>query len=132
MIKTKKETLGRHIILEISECNNEKLDDLRFVEKVMVEAALTAGVEIKEVVFNQFNTQGVNGVVMIAESHLTIHTWPELGYAAVDLFTCAKSFKTFAAVDLITEKFEAKRTEINEIKRGNLKENKLGSLIHFC
>jgi len=132
MLKIRNEILGKHIILEINECNNEKLNDLRFVEKIMVEAALTAGLEIKEVIFNQFNPQGVTGVVMIKESHLTIHTWPELGYAAVDLFTCCKSFKTFAAVDLITEKFEAKRTEINEIKRGNLKKEKLSSLIHFC
>ncbi|SIR17973.1 adenosylmethionine decarboxylase [Halanaerobium kushneri] len=132
MIKTKKEILGKHIVLEISECNNKKLNDVEFVEKIMVKAALTAGLEISDVVFNQFKSQGVTGVVMIAESHLTIHTWPELGYAAVDLFTCSQSFNTFAAVDLIKEKFEAKRTEVEEIKRGTIKENKLSSLIHFC
>jgi S-adenosylmethionine decarboxylase len=132
MIKTKKEILGRHIFLEIIECNNKKLSDIGSVEKIMIEAALTAGPEVKEVMFHQLSPQKITGVVVIAESLLTIHTCAEIGYAAVDLFTYSKSINPLAAVDLIKEKLEAKGTEVEEIKRGNVKKEKLSSLIHFC
>lgn len=69
---------------------------------------------------------------MTAETNLTIHICPEIAYAAVNLFTYNKGVDPFAAVDLITERFEAEITKVDEIKRANIRENKLGSLIHFC
>ncbi len=63
-------------------------NDRKVVEQIMVDAALLTGAEVREVAFHKFSPQGVSGVVVISESHLAIHTWPELGYAAIDVFTC--------------------------------------------
>ena len=82
------EALGRHVLCEAYGCDPEVINDLEQVERLMVDAALHAGAEVREVVFHRFTPQGVSGVVVISESHLAIHTWPELGYAAIDVFTC--------------------------------------------
>ncbi|AZR73817.1 S-adenosylmethionine decarboxylase proenzyme [Anoxybacter fermentans] len=110
--------LGRHVLLEAYGCNVELLDNVKSVEKIMIDAALSAGAEIREVAFHKFSPQGVSGVVVISESHLTIHTWPELGYAAIDVFTCGESVNPWDAVDYIIEKFEAESVTANEVKRG--------------
>ena len=80
--------LGSHILIEAYDCDPEILDDIEVVEETMVDAALKAGAEVREVAFHKFSPQGVSGVVVISESHLSVHTWPEFGYAAVDVFTC--------------------------------------------
>ena len=80
--------LGQHVLAEFFECDPNTLNSLDKVEKYMVDAALECGATIVQKCFHMFNPYGVSGVVIISESHLAIHTWPELGYAAVDLFTC--------------------------------------------
>ena len=80
--------LGQHVLAEFFECDPNILNSLDKVEKYMVDAALECGATIVQKCFHMFNPYGVSGVVIISESHLAIHTWPELGYAAVDLFTC--------------------------------------------
>lgn len=85
---------------------------------IMVEAALKAGAEIREVALHQFAPQGVSGVVVISESHLAIHTWPELGYAAIDVFTCGDSVDPWEACEHLIQSFQAKETEIHEVVRG--------------
>ena len=84
----------------------------------MVKAALEAGAEIREVAFHKFSPQGVSGVVVISESHLAIHTWPELGYAAVDVFTCGDSVDPWVSCNYIKQQFAAQRMEAKEVKRG--------------
>ncbi|MBU1650990.1 adenosylmethionine decarboxylase, partial [bacterium] len=81
-------SLGRQILVEFYHCDAEKLNDERHIAKAMHDAAELSGATIVEEVFHMFSPHGVSGVVVIAESHLAIHTWPEYGYAAVDLFTC--------------------------------------------
>lgn len=110
--------LGRHILAEIYGCNSEILNNKEFIEKIMVDSALKAGAEVREVVFHKFSPQGVSGVVIISESHLTIHTWPELGYAAVDVFTCGDKINPWDACNYMTEKFEANNMTATEVKRG--------------
>ncbi len=110
--------LGRHVLCEVNGCKGEMLDDIKDVERVMVTAALTAGAEIREVAFHKFSPQGVSGVVVISESHLAIHTWPELGYAAVDVFTCGDTVDPWVAVDYITKAFEATDVTASEVQRG--------------
>ena len=80
--------LGQHVLAEFFECDPNILNSIDKVEKYMVDAALECGATIVQKCFHMFNPYGVSGVVIISESHLAIHTWPELGYAAVDLFTC--------------------------------------------
>ena len=90
--------LGRHLVAELADCNIEFLNDLPFLEQVMKEAARISGATVVKTAFHRYNPQGLSGIVVIAESHLSIHTWPEYGYAAVDYFTCGDSVKV--AVDL--------------------------------
>lgn len=114
--------LGRHILAELYGCNPESLNDLKKVEKAMVSAALKSGAEVREVAFHKFSPQGVSGVVVISESHLAIHTWPEYGYAAVDVFTCGDQVDPWIACDYINEAFGAKNVTANEVKRGVFEE----------
>lgn len=110
--------LGRHILAEIYGCDAELLNDKEAIERVMMESALKSGAEVREVSFHKFNPQGVSGVVIISESHLTIHTWPELGYAAVDVFTCGDRINPWDACNYLTEFLKAKNMTATEVRRG--------------
>lgn len=110
--------LGRHILAEMYGCSPEVLDNLKLIEEIMVTAALEAGAEIREVVLHKFSPQGVTGIVVISESHLAIHTWPELGYAAVDVFTCGESINPWVSCDYIRGKFSAEIMTASEVRRG--------------
>ncbi|MEX2146463.1 MAG: adenosylmethionine decarboxylase, partial [Candidatus Rokuibacteriota bacterium] len=85
---TRLNALGRHLLLELFDCDSDAINNLEFVKAALVEAAKRAQATIVDVVFHEFNPFGVSGVVVIAESHLSIHTWPEYRYAAVDIFSC--------------------------------------------
>jgi S-adenosylmethionine decarboxylase len=91
---------------------------MNHLERIFIEAALEAGAEIREVAFHQFAPQGVSGVVIISESHLTIHSFPEHGYASIDVYTCGNKVDPTIAVDYISQALEAKTTEKVEIPRG--------------
>ena len=110
--------LGRHVLAEIYGCSFEILNNVQKVEQIMVNAELEAGAEIREVVFHKFSPQGVSGVVVISESHLAIHTWPELGYAAVDVFTCGERVNPWDACNYLSAMFKAGHMDAKEVKRG--------------
>jgi S-adenosylmethionine decarboxylase len=110
--------LGRHVLAEVHGCEPQVLNDLGAVERIMVEAALNAGAEVREVAFHKFSPQGVSGVVVISESHLAVHTWPEHAYAAVDVFTCGDSVNPWEACRHIVEQFGAKEFTASETLRG--------------
>lgn len=112
------QALGRHILCESLGCDPEVLNDRKVVEQIMVDAALKTGAEVREVAFHKFSPQGVSGVVVISESHLAIHTWPELGYASIDVYTCGDTVDPWAAVNYMNEKFGATSVEANEYPRG--------------
>ncbi len=112
--------LGRHILAEYYDCDTAVLDDLAGVEQHMKDAAVFSGATIVQSAFHRFNPHGVSGVVVISESHLAIHTWPEYGYAAVDLFTCGDAVDPWKAHSYLTNRFQAGRTETREVPRGIL------------
>jgi S-adenosylmethionine decarboxylase proenzyme len=112
--------LGRQIVVEYYGCNPDVLNDVALIHRAMHGAALACGATIVEEAFHVFNPHGVSGVVVIAESHLTIHTWPEYGYAAVDLFTCGDDVEPDAAFDFLKQQLEAKTFNAVEMKRGIL------------
>lgn len=112
------ETLGRHVIAELWGCKTYLLDNLEMTEKIMVDAAIEAGADIREVTFHKFNPQGISGVVVISESHLTIHTFPEHGYASVDVYTCGETIDPNVAARAIAEYFQAETIDSIEIPRG--------------
>src|SRR5678816_1870373 len=84
----------------------------------MVEAAKRAQATIVDVVFHEFNPFGISGVVVIAESHLAIHTWPEYRYAAVDVFSCGEVLQPQVAADYLVEQLGAARASVVELQRG--------------
>ena len=110
--------LGRHVLAEFFECDPNTLNSIDKVEKYMMEAALECGATIVQKCFHMFNPYGVSGVVIISESHLAIHTWPELGYAAVDLFTCGPKCDPKVAYEFLKKKFSSKNANFTELKRG--------------
>ena len=112
--------LGRHLLVELQDCNRELLNDLSFLRDAMITAAINCGAVVLGDSFHRFSPQGVSGVVVIAESHLSIHTWPEYGYAAVDIFTCGTSVQPEKAAETLIEKLESKNPSQTEIQRGIL------------
>ncbi len=112
--------LGKHLLLELKDCDKEVLNDLGFLKSMLQMAASEAGATVLGESFHQFKPQGVSGVVIIAESHLFIHTWPEYGYAAVDIFTCGDSVQPEKAAQILIRELKAKNHSILEIKRGIL------------
>ncbi|WP_313891608.1 adenosylmethionine decarboxylase [Psychrobacillus sp.] len=111
------ETMGRHIIAELWECDFDKLNDMQFIEQTFVDAALKSGAEVREVAFHKFAPQGVSGVVIISESHLTIHSFPEHGYASIDVYTCGDLDPSIAA-NYIADALNAGTRETIEMPRG--------------
>jgi S-adenosylmethionine decarboxylase len=117
--------LGTHLLIDLRECNPEILKSLDKVRNALVSAAKEAKATIVDISFHEFNPFGISGVVVIAESHLTIHTWPEYNYAAIDIFTCGEVIKPEVAASYLIKQFECKSPSIVEMKRGILShENK--------
>ena len=112
--------LGRQIVVEYYGCNHVILNDVAFIKRAMRDAAIASGATIVQEAFHLFNPHGVSGVVVIAESHLAIHTWPEYGYAAVDLFTCGEDVDPDAAFKFLKDHLHAERFTAFEMKRGIL------------
>lgn len=112
------DTIGCHIIAELAGCNVQLLESTDAIRDIITRAAVEANAEVREVAVHKFSPQGVSGVVVIAESHLSIHTWPETGYAAVDIYTCGDKTVPRAACRYIAQKLEAEHVYQSEIKRG--------------
>jgi S-adenosylmethionine decarboxylase len=118
--------LGRQVLLELKDCNPEVLNDLEFLRSCLRDTAEQIGATVVGESFNQFSPQGVSGVIIIAESHICIHTWPEYGYAAVDVFTCGHTIDPVQAVKPLVEKLAPKDHSFTELKRGVLQNNRVG------
>lgn len=112
------QALGHHILLELHDCNDAFLNDVQQIKKIMCQAAHKAKATIVTEYFHHFSPYGVSGVVIIQESHLTIHTWPEFGYAAIDVFTCNSKLALQEAVQYITEQFNAGNATQHYVHRG--------------
>jgi len=114
------ESLGKHILVEFIGCDSETLNNVCHTEKSMVEAAKRANATVINSTFHHFSPFGVSGVVVIQESHLAIHTWPEFQYAAVDLFTCGDTVDPWISFDFLKKAFKAKNYSAIEMRRGNM------------
>ncbi len=112
--------LGKHLLLELKDCDKEVLNDVAFLKGALLAAASECGATVLGESFHQFSPQGISGVVVIAESHLFIHTWPEYDYAAADIFTCGNSVQPEKAAQTLIRKLGAKNHSIVEIQRGIL------------
>ena len=110
---------GSQVVLDLYDCETTHLDDLEWVKTTLVNAALAAGATIVQTVFHKFAPWGISGVVVIAESHLAIHIWPENRYAAVDVFTCGENVQMDVASAFLKREFRARRAVQRRFVRGD-------------
>jgi len=114
------QSLGNQLIVELYDCHEECIADARCVEEVLVKAVEISGAKMVQSVVHEFNPHGISGVVVIEESHFSVHTWPEYGYCALDIFTCGDEIDYRSALQYIKEKFQAQNMSVTEMKRGML------------
>lgn len=111
-------TLGVHLLLDLENCDQKILDDLNTIKQTLIIAAQKSGAHIMGETFHKFTPVGVTGIVSIAESHISIHTWPEFKYAAVDIFSCGEDFDLESCVKVISDNLKCKHITRKTIKRG--------------
>ena len=109
--------VGKHCILELYECDHTKLNDEAFLRTTITSAAKFAGATLLNLITHHFSPQGVTGLALLAESHISIHTWPEIGYAAIDVFTCGDHTMPEKACKLLLKDFLAKNFSFKNIAR---------------
>ena len=118
LCQTRAKALGKQLLVELSGCHGGVLDSSTLVERCLVEAVREAKATVVQTVFHRFSPYGVSGVVVIAESHVAIHTWPEHGYAAVDVFTCSEQIDPYSIMKSLARKFSARQQTATLIHRG--------------
>ena len=109
--------MGEHYLLDLYQCDADKLDDEQLIKKLLHDAAYCAGMTILDTITHKFYPQGVTGIVMLAESHISIHTWPEDRKAAVDVYTCGDCDSALAC-QIIRTQLNSKDFTIEHVKRG--------------
>lgn len=114
-------SLGTHLLVELLGCPAKPLERVEYVEKVLIRAAHASRAKIVSHFFHEFEPYGVSGVVVIEESHYTIHTWPEYGYAAVDLFFCSEKVESERALEVLQEAFCPEQMQLMKVQRGVLR-----------
>lgn len=115
------QALGRQILVEYYDCNFDVINDVSQIESILIEGTRKSKASIISHNFHKFSPHGVSGTVVIAESHVAIHTWPEYGYAAVDIFTCGETIDPWIIQEYLRERFQSKNVSSMEMKRGMFK-----------
>lgn len=114
------EALGYHIIADFYGCEPSLLDNVKLIRRILREAVANANMKAIGEVFKKFQPYGVTGVIALEESHISIHTWPEYGFASIDIFTCGEKSKPHVALELIKLVLKPTRIRIKELERGAL------------
>ena len=114
--------LGHQTTVDFYGCKSQSISSENFIEKTLLEAAKILDLNVVNSTIHSFSPIGISGVIVIQESHIAIHTWPEHDYVAIDFFTCNKAYDLKKGVDWLQEQFQAQSAELKEIKRGNLKD----------
>ena len=108
---------GNHLLLELYGCNRDKLNDELYLRCQLNSAAKLAKASVLNIVSNKFEPFGVTAIALLAESHLSIHTWPESQYSAIDIFTCGRNMKPKLASQFLIESLEASNHLLKTIAR---------------
>jgi len=111
------ELVGKHCILELYDCDPARLDDEAFLRTAITTAAKRAGATLLNLITHQFQPQGVTGLALLAESHISIHTWPESGYAAIDVFTCGDHTMPERACEVLSQELGSGRQHLRSFRR---------------
>lgn len=112
--------LGFQTFIELYGCPKELIDDQDYVKDVLLQVAEQLKFTVVDTLIHHFSPIGVSGVVVIQESHIAVHTWPEHNYVALDFFTCNQQYDIAQATQFLQEKFKATKIECNNGKRGDL------------
>jgi S-adenosylmethionine decarboxylase len=113
-------TFGDHYLVDLHGCDVALIGAVKPTEEALLSAATRCGSTIIEYHFHQFSPHGVSGVILIAESHISVHTWPENGFVAVDIFTSGQRMKPEVAIQILEEGFSADRVDVMKVARGLL------------
>lgn len=124
-------TLGRHIVADLSGCDTKLLSSVEYVQNVLEEAVEKAGATIIKSNFHQFSPIGVSGIILLSESHCSIHTWPEENYAAIDIYTCGEHVFPQVACEHIAKELKASEVCISSLERGIKDPMKKSYFVHF-
>jgi S-adenosylmethionine decarboxylase len=111
--------IGKHLTVDMYGCSFDVLDDLEFVKNAMLTAVTEANMTLLNFSYHKFEPQGLTALALLAESHMSIHTYPELGYAAVDVFTCGDHSRPDKAVTVLKQFLKPEKTKTTNIKRGD-------------
>jgi len=112
--------LGRHLIVEFYNCDGNFLNDIKKIKEILIGGAKYAKATIIKVVFHKFSPYGVTGIIIIAESHISLHTWPEYSFASIDIYTCGSKVNPWKAYQFYKKYFKPKTVSVLEMKRGIL------------
>jgi S-adenosylmethionine decarboxylase len=110
--------VGNHIIVDVVNCNPDKLNDEEFIRETLLDAAIKGGAGILGIQSYKFEPQGVTAVVMLSESHENFHSWPELGSFSMDCYTCGDHVNTKLIVDTVVEAMDGDVKNYTILKRG--------------
>ena len=108
---------SKHLLLELYRCDREKLNDESFLRCILNRAAKLANAIVLNLISNKFEPQGVTAIALLAESHISIHTWPESNYSAVDIFTCGQNMMPELASQYLMEALKAEEHSMRVIER---------------
>lgn len=118
--------LGTHWLVDLFGCPFEALNDRQLIESVLLESIVLARLNLLHLISHSYEPQGVTAIALVSESHVSIHTWPEHGHAAVDIFTCGSDSELEAVCGLLVKQLKAKRQARLVVERGNLITQQLG------
>lgn len=110
--------IGTHMLIEFYGCNSEVLNDIGIISSALKEAAIATGASICGSCFHEFNLQGITGALILSESHISIHTWPEYQYAAIDIFTCGETVDPIFGYLSIKNRLLPQKTYVRVMDRG--------------
>lgn len=115
-----KKNVGKHVLVDMHGCNPDSLKKVDLISEAMHQAAKRSDATIVGKFFKQFDPWGVSGVIVISESHISIHTWPEFGLASIDYFSCSDEPNIQAAIAYLAKAFEAQQLKVVELARGDM------------
>jgi S-adenosylmethionine decarboxylase len=114
------EHYGKHYLVDLKQCDPKTIEEVAITREIFLEAAREANATVMGELFHQFQPVGVSGVLLIAESHISVHTWPEDCFASVDIFTCGEEMDPEKAIEVLTRGFRAERVDVTVHERGRM------------
>lgn len=111
--------VGKHAIIDINDCKVD-IDDLEIIKKILLDSAKEANLNVVDIVFHEFEPIGISGVVVLAESHIAVHTWPEYNFVAADAFTCGTKMDPKVVLEIIAKKLNSNNYKIKDFNRGEI------------